>query len=420
MADLDKITKRIDAAIRFLLYVVLFWAPYSPAVIESSIPAAFLLLLIKRVLIHRGRIKDIFKPPPSDLNHPIAFFIVVCLISSAGGVFWGQSLQSFFVKTFEWFVIYFLVIEVFTEKKHVKIALVVLTVTALSTVIDSILQFYVLHRDIFHNRVVKSGDRATAAFKTPNDLGGYLSFWVSYAFVMLFQKTKSRWVKIFFFVSFLFSFWALATTFSRGSWMAVVFSGVFFILIYYRKHLPKVLIGGVLVVACAYFIFARFSQEESNFFIKSRGHTVDWRWGIWKDSLPMIKDRILLGHGINTYMQVFQEYRSNQISQSPPTYAHNCYIQMAAEIGLVGLAAFFWIIFGIFFYSLKTIWTASTEGAVFMLGLLGGLLAFLINSFTDTHFYSLQLSSFFWFMVGLQMALVKIERESLWQEKRRP
>lgn len=419
VVSLDALPKRLDTAIRFLLYVILFWAPYSPAVIESCVPAALLLLLIKRGIIHRGRISNMFKPPESDLNYPIAFFVAVCLISSAGSIFWGQSLQGFFIKTLEWFIIYFLVIEVFTEKRHVAIALIVLTVTAWGTVIDSLLQYHVLHRDIFLNRVVAAGDRATAAFKTPNDLGGFLSFWLTYAFTGLFVKTKNLWGKLFFLVSFFLSCWAMVLTFSRGAWMAVAIGAVFFILIRYRHRLPQILLGGALVVLSCYFLFMKISGEDSSFFLK-RGHTVDWRWSVWEDSMPMVRDRILLGHGLNTYMQIFQEYRRDQVSQSPPTYAHNCYIQIAGELGLIGLAGFLWIIGTVFVSSFKAIWAVPKNAAVLMTGLLAALLGFLSHSFTDTNFYSLQLSTFFWLMVGLQMVLVKIERETLCREKRRP
>ena len=34
-----------------------------------------------------------------------------------------------------------------------------------------------------------------------------------------------------------------------------------------------------------------------------------------------------------------------------------------------------------------------------------GALAFLVHSFFDTHFYSLQLSALFWFMVGVLVAM---------------
>ena len=141
---------------------------------------------------------------------------------------------------------------------------------------------------------------------------------------------------------------------------------------------------------------------------------VSWRKKIWMDSLVMIKERPVFGHGINTYMTLFQEYRRKtwRPVYDNPTYAHNCYIQIATETGLVGLTFFLWII-GRFFrriiQSMKNQYlNEEADLNILLMGLSAGVFAFLVQSFFDTNFYSLQLSTLFWFMMGVSVALFNV------------
>ena len=124
--------------------------------------------------------------------------------------------------------------------------------------------------------------------------------------------------------------------------------------------------------------------------------------------MEVIKDKIFFGHGINTFMRVFQAYRDNSHG---PTYAHNCYIQLAAETGIIGLLCFLSIMITLFHRSLESIRVCLVKDrnlGVLGLGLLSGVFAFLVHSFFDTHFYSLQLSVYLWFMIGTLVAICKI------------
>ena len=126
----------------------------------------------------------------------------------------------------------------------------------------------------------------------------------------------------------------------------------------------------------------------------------------------MIKDKPFFGHGINTYMNVFQAYRGNPFKG--PTYAHNCYIQLAAETGIVGLICFFGIIAKTFHYSLGKMRFYSAQEpnlAVLTIGLLSGIFAFLVHSFFDTNFYSLQLSVYLWYMIAVVVVISKFTKQ---------
>jgi len=418
---------RIDGIIRFFLYVLIFWLPYSPAVVESCVVISIILWLIKRSIIakkqHRssgafherflGFLKC-FQPAPSPINKPIALFLAVCLISVANSVLIEQSLHNFLTKTLEWFIVYFLVIEVLRTRKHLTILICVLMFTALSTAIDSIVQFHFSHKDIFLGTVIEPGGRATAGFKTANGLGAYLTIIIPFAISLIFLNVKKMRYRLFVSLIFLFLMWSLVVTFSRGAWIGT-FLGIIFLPIVFAFHKKKkefyFVFGLVLVTAVLYIYFGLVLTKSFDIETLLRHQTVQWRLDIWRDSITMIKDRPLFGHGPNTFMRIFHTYRSDLYNI--PTYAHNSYIQLTAEMGIVGLFSFLWIIGSLFRESfIKIALFAKQDHQLMILssGLLSGIFAFLIHSFVDTHFYSLQLSVYLWFMIGALMAAHNVQR----------
>jgi len=427
--DNSVLIDKIDFLIRIFLYILIFWLPYSPAVIESCVIICLILWLFKRGIIlagikntsgtFRGKFNGILKavkPESTFLNKSIGFFLLVCILSVTSSAFFVQSFHNFFTKTLEWFIIYFLVIEVFKDKKHIYIALGVFLFTALSTVSDSLVQFYITNKDIFLGRIIEPGSRATAGFKTSNGLGGYLTIFLPGLFAWILLGNQKWWYRLGALLILVLTIWSLIVTFSRGAWIGIFF-GIMFLMFYvvlpkkrFHIYFSMGLLWATVVLFTAFILILTNSSGQELF---SRYQSIHWRLGVWNDSIPMIKDKFLFGHGVNTFMSIFQVYRSHWTLD--PTYAHNCYIQMAAETGIVGLFCFFWIIMKMFHQSLGRIklnFTQDRNLAALAVGLLSGIFAFLVHSFFDTHFYSLQLSAYLWFMVGVLVAISKISNTS--------
>jgi hypothetical protein len=61
-------------------------------------------------------------------------------------------------------------------------------------------------------------------------------------------------------------------------------------------------------------------------------NTLEWRFALWKDTMPALKDFWLTGSGLNTYGTVMEVYPRTD-TQSQPQEAHNDYLQLAVEGG---------------------------------------------------------------------------------------
>jgi len=424
--NFENLQKRIDSIARFFLYVLIFWIPFGNAVIESCVGAAFFLWLVKRfLLIPFGTLKGLsfkeksqqflngFKVKRSFLNFPIVVFLYICLLSALWSRAPLYSLHGFISKTLEWFVIYFLILEFFTEKKHVILALAVFLFSAMSVCVDSFVQFYVTGKSFFCN--AEFIGRATSCFYAGNGLGGYLLFplFLSAGFFFLKENSKPRKI-LYGFFSLLIA-WTIAITFSRGAWVAVFVGICLFAFLSKQKFLRVAILFLLSVFVLTALFLPSSIKQKARIDPDNFSSTAGWRKDIWVDSFKMIKDKPLLGHGPNTFMQIFQkkQYRSRPEGRFfDPAYAHNCYVQMAAETGLLGLGCFLWIL-GRFFKNIgsfvldKRIQGFSSLKMV-LVGLWIGAFSFCIHSFFDNHFYSLKLSILFWIMAGISVVIHKL------------
>jgi O-antigen ligase len=147
------------------------------------------------------------------------------------------------------------------------------------------------------------------------------------------------------------------------------------------------LLGGLVTVRFDRGPVERFSwwQDEAQI-----------RFNLWKDSIRIVPDFPLLGRGLGTFREVIPYYRSQldfvKISEVPHGafwhHAHNDYLQLLIECGIVGFLAMIWglaktirqLFSGL---ARSTDWRVATVGY----GLLSGMMALLIHSFFDFNFH---------------------------------
>ena len=68
-----------------------------------------------------------------------------------------------------------------------------------------------------------------------------------------------------------------------------------------------------------------------------------YRWQMWRDTLPMIRDHLWLGSGLETFVVLSDSYRTFD-STLRWNHAHNEYLEWLAETGLVGGALALWFL----------------------------------------------------------------------------
>jgi len=130
----------------------------------------------------------------------------------------------------------------------------------------------------------------------------------------------------------------------------------------------------------------------------------------WQAALNMLKDHPLVGIGTNTFARAYASYRipGDPYAEVGP-YAHNQYLQIAAELGLAGLAVFLAVVGRLFLAVHRRLArTAASFEAVVSAGLGAGLIGYLIlGAFESSLFYG-RGSLTFWFLAGLLIAVERL------------
>ena len=168
-----------------------------------------------------------------------------------------------------------------------------------------------------------------------------------------------------------------------------------FIFVFARKNF-KWLIPGFLA-AIAMFLFPTF-HERLLLIFKDNGDSDRFRY--WATAFKMIHEHPFLGTGVGTFMTNF----SKDLPGVRISYAHNCYLQIWAETGILSLISFIGFIGSVMYLGIKKFLVSRD---FLLLGLLSGIIGFLTHSFLDSNLYSLQLAFLFWTLVGLAITRLR-------------
>ena len=138
----------------------------------------------------------------------------------------------------------------------------------------------------------------------------------------------------------------------------------------------------------------------------------DDRIAIFRNSLKMIRQHPLMGVGANTFMKNYQRYKENpeyrNVVTSDYLYAHNNFLHLTAEIGLLGLGVFLWLLYRLFKQGVRIYRKlADNYLKIISLSLIACLLAFLVNGLTESSLYSSRVAMIFWYLAGFLFALDK-------------
>jgi O-antigen ligase len=211
---------------------------------------------------------------------------------------------------------------------------------------------------------------------------------------------------------------SIAFTFSRGAFLATGI--VMMVMLVKNPPRPAVLAVALPLVATVLFLLMPQYVERMYTIIGSifnpggestqMDSAIQGRMGEMRVALAMFADQPLLGVGLGNYESYFQKY--NLLLNLPPREgdraAHSLYLELAAERGLLGLAAFFtliWYISRTIIRSRKKLQSAGLTSLADLVSSYGyALLGYLIAA----SFLHGSHARFFWVMLGISLAFPAI------------
>ena len=188
---------------------------------------------------------------------------------------------------------------------------------------------------------------------------------------------------------------ALLASMSRGAWVGFTVMG-FIYATRTRRALAWVLVIAFLTVAVIYApppLKARFLTIWDMSF---NGANHD-RLELWTVTLKMIERHPLLGVGVGAYRGVYPAFKGLVGGQEDLASAHNIFLQVLAESGILGLILFIYVLYLLGRAGVALLRT----GDLLFRGLFAALAGTLVHQLVDTTVYWADIGGGFWLVVGL-------------------
>ncbi|MBI4313967.1 MAG: O-antigen ligase family protein [Candidatus Omnitrophica bacterium] len=396
---------RIDA-LEVGFWLMLLGIPCSRALTEIGATVLILAWIFQKL-----RARD-FTLKHCSLGLPVAGLALWSGLS----IFWSfdrsLSSRSFISQTLEYVAIYLAIADGLQDRKAIRRILWLWIAWGGVMFFDGIVQM-VRGTDLFRGDapgLIAGGKRLTAAMKYPNDFGAYAAMtgWMAAGIGLAEWQAKRYWRSG---VAWTIA-WSLIAglllTYSRGAWIGFAFSVVVAVTLYRTRHVIPLIVAVGAIVA---FLPPTYLERLLHLFDVHPGSSADERLLIWKTVLNMIRQKPFLGFGLNTFNAVFPLYKDPAIWGTP--YAHNCFLQLTAELGAVGLFFFGWVLLRFFQQGWRNDQPPSWERTV-ALALIAGGAGYVIHSSMDTNWYSLPLAVMWWSILGSVDALHGINRNRQW------
>ena len=357
----------------------------------------------------------------NSLNFPILLFILIAVLSIlVNNSFWVSL--KYFINLLSPFLIYFFIINNIKTKDIFSFCLIIFFITASFVSIYLLIQYYGL--DPF----LSDTKRLTSTLGNRNYVSGYLALIFPIAFSFFLIESKKR-NKIFYETILLIIYTGIIVCHTRAIWIALFFSLLLFVYLLSHFKINNILKDNKkwLIILFSLFLLITLIYSTDNPLNRSsitateravsafdmQGSSLRTRLLIWNSTIDMIKDRPLLGSGLGTFPLHYLDYQADFLQNNPDymqflgkaAEAHNEYLQIWAEMGIIGLLLFLLIIIIFYRTNLNTIKKIKTiEGKIVVIGLISGVTITLIHSIFSFPFHIPAVGAAFWFLIGLAVA----------------
>ncbi|HEX8682244.1 MAG TPA: O-antigen ligase family protein [Ardenticatenaceae bacterium] len=132
------------------------------------------------------------------------------------------------------------------------------------------------------------------------------------------------------------------------------------------------------------------------------------RRDLWRAGWLMWRERPLLGVGPGNFRHLYGQYLG-MADWDDRIYANNLYVEFAATLGILGAAAFGWLVLNVLARALRAfLRPPGAVARVWLVGLAAGAGAFLLHGLLDYFLEVVSLYLLFWITLGLIVALSRL------------
>ena len=271
-----------------------------------------------------------------------------------------------------------------------------LLITATTLSFIGILQYLLAH---------PSGYKLSATFVNKNHFAGYLNMIIPFAITGIYLD-KEIGKRIFLIYSLVIMLTAMLFTFSRGGWISLLFITIFLGITLFNPEKKKLKWAAIsfFMLPILFLLFVNLGIKNISQPKRKDEINLPVRRRIYRSTLAMIGDHWVLGTGPGSFAAAFPRYRVAGLDFHVD-YAHNDYLQFAAELGLGVLP----IILLIIWTSFRAAWgkirlsNSRTEKGT-TIAAMAGILSILVHSAMDFNLHIPCNTYLFMVLLGLAVS----------------
>jgi len=275
----------------------------------------------------------------TDIDVPVFIFFILVIFSTMNTIYLDSSINTV-ILLISYIIFFYCIISVYDEqfKKYFYAGLISVSfILSLLIIIQTFLEI-----------------TPKATMPNPNMAAGYITAGASLVLsILILEKPKLKITMLYCFL-FLFFWIALALTHSRGGLFSLICGLAVVLYFKFKKKGIIIFTVGLLV------IFISIPKKTLTNITKTDGGDsyALKRPAIWKTAVEIIKEKPVFGTGPGNFELLFYKYNfpvDNLISRYSKNtrFAHNEFLQIAAEGGLFTLSAFLFILMIVFKNGIK-------------------------------------------------------------------
>jgi len=360
----------------------------------------------------------------NKISLPLVLLILLIIFSFIKNGYLMSSLHDGII-FLAYFILYFLIINNLKNQYQFKSFIQIFFLTSFIIALYTVLHYY--------NFIsyLQEYDKIASLIGQKNWISNYLAliFPLMFCFYLLEQIKRKKFI---YFISLSFLYAALIICQSRGIWISIsltLFFGIFLIFKFnffnLFKENKKWLILLLIVFIVITLIYSTDSPLNKSALtvpqraistFEEKDPSVNTRILMWKVTGLMIKDKPFLGGGIGSFKINYLDYQARFLKEHPEytkywtnaKEAHNEYLQIGAEIGLLGLGIILIIILKLYILFINFFKKEiDNKRKLICWGLLIGVTSFLIHSLFTFPLHVPALGSAFFIILGLSVIYIK-------------
>lgn len=359
--------------------------PWAIFILQSVATALFMVWLIGPLRSAQPAVvwTPIFPPL-------LAFLALTCLQLLPGISVYRHATYSTLLLYIAYAAVCFLITQTLTRTTHIFRLTTAAIIYGTGMAMFAVLQSLSSSGKLYWIRTPRFGGWIYGPYVNHNHYAGLMEMLVPIPLVFAFSRYahgRERWVAA---SAAAFMGATIFLSGSRGGMIAFAVQVAIFLYFLFREKAANrgaFLMAAFLVISLACIAWIGGSEVTARLSTINTGKhsdlSNDIRFQINRDTLHMLRQRPILGWGLGTFETVYPQFRSFYTNLLVDK-AHNDYLQLLAETGVVGFAVMLWFLISVFRPARPKIrnWPSDINGAVTLSAVIG-IAGILIHSFVD-------------------------------------